>query len=254
MYSTLRKPVRPTDMPTCPCPTPRPRLWPLTLLALALVLAWDASPLDQLVMSALGDGHGFFLRHQWLLERVLHDAVRELSLLFFLLLVLMVWRPMGIFRTISQCQRAEIVLGITLGLLVVNLVKRQSLTSCPWDLQEFGGTAQYVSHWAWRVQDGGPGRCFPGGHVSSALAYLASPLPWLASPEPARQRLGRQLLLGILTLGLVLGATQTLRGAHYPSHTWWTALLCWCTAWGNHQLFEVFAKRRRDSTPHPGCC
>lgn len=223
---------------------PQPsRVWPFTLFELTLVLLWDASDLDRALMSTLADSHGFYLQHQWWLERVLHDGVRQLSLLFFLLLLLMVWRPLGVFRTLSQRQRAEIVVGITLALLVVNLVKRQSLTSCPWDLKEFGGAAQYVSHWAWRVRDGGSGGCFPGGHASSALAYLALPLPWLLSPQPAQQRLGRQLLVGVLALGLLLGATQTLRGAHYPSHTWWTALLCWGTALGNHWLFATFRKK-----------
>ena len=27
--------------------------------------------------------------------------------------------------------------------------------------------------------------------------------------------------------GLLFGGAQTLRGAHYPSHSLWTAWLCW---------------------------
>jgi membrane-associated PAP2 superfamily phosphatase len=41
-------------------------------------------------------------------------------------------------------------------------------------------------------------------------------------------------------LGLVLGAIQTLRGAHYPSHTAWTALICAAVAWVNHLLFASY--------------
>lgn len=220
-----------------PVNLPRPRLGLYTLLALALVLGWDASGLDLAVMSGLADGNGFFLRRQWWLERVLHDGMRQVALLAFLGMLLMVWRPIGLFRDLRRVQRVELVVGILLALLVVNLVKRNSLTSCPWDLQAFGGAAQFVSHWRWGVSDGGPGGCFPGGHASAALAYLALPLPWLLSNQPAQQRLGARLLWGILGLGLILGMTQTLRGAHYPSHTLWTAMLCWLVAWANHVFF-----------------
>ncbi len=116
-----------------------------------------------------------------------------------------------------RTQRLEIVVGITLSLLVVTAIKRISLTSCPWELEAFGGIANHVSHWAWGVTDGGSGHCFPGGHASSALAFLALSLPWLASTEHHHRRTGQKLMVAILVLGLVLGAIQTLRGAHYPS-------------------------------------
>ena len=39
-------------------------------------------------------------------------------------------------------------------------------------------------------------------------------------------------------IALALGLTQTLRGAHFPSHTLWTALVCWGVALANHQVFR----------------
>ena len=42
-----------------------------------------------------------------------------------------------------------------------------------------------------------------------------------------------------LASGLALGVVQTLRGAHPPGHTLWTAWLCW-TASG--LFYAVFAK------------
>jgi membrane-associated PAP2 superfamily phosphatase len=46
-------------------------------------------------------------------------------------------------------------------------------------------------------------------------------------------------------LGGILGLTQTVRGAHYPSHTLWTGLICWAVAVLNHWLFDTFAHRRQ---------
>lgn len=216
-----------------------PRGWVVALILLGSALAWDASGLDLVVMRWLADGGGFAWRHQWWLERVLHDAARQLSTLILLALLTMVWLPVGPWRVWTRWQRAEVASGTGLALAVVNAIKRQSLTSCPWDLQDFGGTARYVSHWAWGVVDGGPGHCFPGGHASAAFALWAVALPWLASAEPSQQAWGRRWLWGVSVLGLLFGLTQTLRGAHYPSHTWWTAVICWVVAQVNHSGFQV---------------
>jgi membrane-associated PAP2 superfamily phosphatase len=221
-------------------------LW-LWGVLLCLTLAWDASGADLRVMAWLGSPQGFALRDHWWLGAVLHDGARQVALLIYLgVLVMAVW-PMGRVRHLSGLQRLEIVTGITLSLLLINLVKRTSLTSCPWDLQAFGGTATYVSHWAWGVADGGSGFCFPGGHASSALAFLALSLPGLASQHPHWQRRAWVLTGLIVIAGLVLGGVQTLRGAHYPSHTAWTALLCAAAAWANHGLFAWYG----DAKGHP---
>jgi membrane-associated PAP2 superfamily phosphatase len=114
-----------------------------------------------------------------------------------------------------------------LALLLIVSIKRFSLTSCPWDLAEFGGSAAYVSHWQWGVPDGGGGHCFPGGHASTVFGLLALPL-WWWQRSPRRAQL---LLWAILALGLGLGWVQQVRGAHYLSHNLWTAWLCATTAW-----------------------
>lgn len=221
-------------------------LW-LWGVCLCLTLAWDASGADLHVMAWLGSPQGFALRDHWWLSAVLHDGARQVALCVFLGLLLMAVWPMGRVRRVPGLQRLEIVTGITLSLLLINLVKRSSLTSCPWELQAFGGAASYVSHWAWGVADGGSGFCFPGGHASSALAFLALCLPGLACTQPPWQRRAWALTVLILITGAVLGGAQTLRGAHYPSHTAWTALLCAAAAWANHGLFALYARSKARS-------
>ena len=221
-----------------------PGLW-LWLACLGLTLAWDASGADIRVMAWLGDAQGFVLRDHWWLSSLGHDGAKRLAVVIYLGLVWMAFRPMGFWRQMPRLQRIEIVVGITLSLMVVTAVKRVSLTSCPWELQAFGGIATYVSHWAWGVSDGGSGHCFPGGHASSAFAFLALSLPWLASTQPHERRTGQKLLATILLMGLVLGAIQTLRGAHFPSHTAWTALICAATTWANHVFWTWWDMRRQ---------
>ena len=57
-----------------------------------------------------------------------------------------------------------------------------------------------------------------------------------------------RMVLAVLLMGLVLGLTQTLRGAHYPSHTFWTAFICWAVALLNHWLFAGLAHWRQRRT------
>ena len=213
----------------------------LTLLLLGGLVAWDASGLDLSVMAGLGNAGGFPLREQWWLETVLHNAVRQLALVAFVGLWVMVWHPVGVFRSYQRMERLEMVVGVTFALLTISGMKRFSLTSCPWDLQSFGGLATYVSHWQWGVKDGGSGGCFPGGHASSAFAFVALVLPGLTRGRgSAQHRLAMRLLIGVVLAGLVLGGVQTLRGAHYPSHTLWTGWICWAIVSLNHALFGLF--------------
>lgn len=224
--------------------SPTRRLGQFTWVALMCLLAWDFAGLDAAVMHHIADGGTFTLRDNWWLDEVLHTRAKQLALVVYAGLWAMLWWPQGVFRQLTRWQRTEIMVGITLALITISTLKRFSLTSCPWDLQDFGGAAIYVSHWHWGMLDGGAGHCFPGGHVSSALAFMGLALPWLGSGLTAQRLLGRRILIGVLLAGLVLGITQTLRGAHYPSHTFWTGFICWLVALANHVVFGWLAHRQ----------
>ena len=200
------------------------RWWAVAAL---LTLLWEWSGLDVQVMRFIGNAAGFPLQHAWWLERVLHEGLRQAATGVFVALgVWALWPARA--RWLPRRERVAVMALVSLSLLVVNLVKNTSLTSCPWDWRMFGGVAEPVAHWRWGVADGGPGRCFPGGHASSAFAFVALCLPWLAPPAGTVRRttIGFRCLGAVLIVGLVAGAVQTLRGAHPPSHTLWTLLMC----------------------------
>jgi membrane-associated PAP2 superfamily phosphatase len=108
-------------------------------------------------------------------------------------------------------------------LLLVPTIKQMTATSCPWDLAEFGGVAAYVPHWRLGVYDGEPGHCFPSGHVVAAFAFLPLYFDWRSQ----RPRLARLSLALVCAAGALYGWAQLARGAHYVSHTLWSAWLCW---------------------------
>ncbi len=209
-------------------------------LGLLALLAWDASGIDLPAARWFGGPQGFGWREQWFFSQVLHNGGRWLALLVLALLAVNVRWPLSQtalgrwFQHIGsespspspglpRATRLWWFLSTLVCALLVPQIKQFSSTSCPWDLAEFGGAAQYLSHWRWGVSDGGPGRCFPSGHATSAFALFSG---WFAlrSTQP---RWARVWLATVLVAGVVFGTAQWVRGAHYPSHTLWTAWLCW---------------------------
>lgn len=224
--------INPLRCPRARAPSPPtrnrltgPRFLLVTLLALLAPLAWDAGGLDLPLARVFGSASGFALQHSRWLEQLLHDDVQALArAVAVLLLVLAVW-PLGPLRRLALRERLGLASGIVLAALAVAVVKHFSTTSCPWELQPFGGVARYVSHWRWGVPDGGSGHCFPAGHASTGFAFVAAWF-WLQARMP---RAARACLLASLALGLGLGLVQVARGAHYFSHVLWAGWLCWIT-------------------------
>jgi membrane-associated PAP2 superfamily phosphatase len=220
-------------------------LW--TVASLALLLGWDASGLDLPMARWFGQQDGFPLREYWLLSDVLHDAARRLSWVAFAWLIAGVWWPTGVLRRMARSQRLQLALTTLLTVLVINVFKHTSLTSCPWDLAEFGGMSDYVSHWRWGIADGGGGHCFPAGHASAGFAFVGGYFV-LRSGSPGH---ARAWLLAALGAGLVFGLAQQVRGAHFMSHTLWTGWLCWATAWAADSLLFPAFRPAASAAPGP---
>ena len=204
----------------------------VTLVSLLLLLLWDASGLDMAAASLFGSAAGFEATNSFLLSRVMHDGGRLLAWLLLALLLLAALRAAaGADAVAGVPGRAERWrwIGVTLLCVVaVPALKRLSSTSCPWDLAAFGGAAQHLSHWRWGVPDGGAGHCFPSGHAVAAFAFIGQYFLW----RDVNARRARIWLLTVLVTGAVFGLAQLARGAHFPSHTLWSAWFCWCLCAG----------------------
>lgn len=212
-----------------------------TALALICLIAWDASGLDLPMAHLFASRAGFALRDNWMLVHVMHEGAKALSWVIVILLAVAIARPFGFLRGLDRGERVQLALSVIASVIVVSLIKHGSRTSCPWDLDAFGGVAQYVSHWSWGRLDGGPGRCFPAGHASAAFAFLGGYF-LLARRLPS---VARWWLLGAVVSGLLLGLGQQMRGAHYMSHTLWTAWICWTTGLLIDQACQWLRSRSR---------
>lgn len=219
-------PATPTVLAAHPArdrPTPgRQDLGLLAVCGLA-ILAWDWGGLDLSLARLAGGAAGFPDRDHWLFSTLLHAGGRQAAWVLSLALLLGAGWPRGSLRRLGRAARWQLALTPMLAALLVSSLKRASGASCPWDLAAFGGTAMPLTHWQAFLQgDGGPGHCFPAGHAVSGFGFIAGWFVW-RDRDP---RLARRWLAASLVAGLVFGLAQQWRGAHYMSHTLWTAWLC----------------------------
>ncbi len=200
----------------------RARRWEVAVAGLGLValLLWEWSGLDLVLTRAHGSRSGFPWRDAWLTRTLLHDGGRVLAWSVMALWLLTWWLD----RSVDRTRRLRWI-GVSLFcLLLVPALKHFAASSCPWELQEFGGrVASYVPHWRLGVHDGGPGHCFPSGHAVAAFAFFAI----YFDQREYRPRVARWCLAGVCVVGAWFGWAQVARGAHFVSHALWSAWLCW---------------------------
>lgn len=103
--------------------------------------------------------------------------------------------------------------------LAIGLLKQSSNAHCPWDLARYGGSQPYLRLFEALPSGALPGHCLPAGHASSALWLLALAVLWL--PHQPRKA-GRAACVAI-AFGLAVGWMQQMRGAHFLTHTLWSA-------------------------------
>ena len=204
------------------------------LLALVVLLAWDFSGLDLVLAQAVGSLQGFSFRNDWLLTTVMHDDAKHLAWVVVVALCALVIWPFGPFKELSFTRRLQLPASALIATAVISILKSFSGTSCPWDLVDFGGVARHLSHWSgWLQSDGGGGHCFPAGHATSGFAFMGG---WFALRGRLPQ-VAKWWLVCAIGAGFVLGAAQQLRGAHFMSHTLWTAWICWVVGWLADPIF-----------------
>lgn len=217
-------------------------IWVASLLL--VLIFWEMGQLDLPLARLYGRPQGFPWREHWLTGGVLHGGARSVALCLLAYVAWGVRWEVPLLRAMPRRNRIWMLGTILLCVTVIPLLKQASSTSCPWSLVEFGGAARYVPHWRLGFGDGGPGGCFPAGHASSAFAFLAG---WFALRERAPRSATWWLALTVVA-GLLLGWVQMMRGAHYLSHSLWTAWICLAVTTASFHCSRSWRTRDTSST------
>jgi len=202
------------------------RAWALMLAAaVVLLLVFTLTPLDYLLADRyyLSDGH-FLGQGNWWLETFSHVLVKRAGILVLVLVWLRVIA--GYVRPAWAADRRRwlaVALAMSLAPATVSLLKPISGLQCPWDLTRYGGQAW--DHVSWLTQQLGVrrGGCFPAGHATSGFGFFGLVLLYMGRAPRKAYTVGGLALMG----GLSLGWGQQMRGAHFLSHTLWSAWVCW---------------------------
>ncbi len=113
--------------------------------------------------------------------------------------------------------------SISIGPLLIGILKQFTAAHCPWDIVRYGGYADYVQHW-FASSRAEAGRCLPNSHAGAGFSLVALYFAGWASGRRGWRWSG--LAIG-LAAGLLFGLVRTVQGAHFASHSLWSAAIDW---------------------------
>jgi len=203
------------------------RLAAALALAALFILALGAwTDVDLWMADALYDrvAGAFPWREAWLTATFSHRIAKVVLTACAGVLIAMalgdaIWQQALFDRPLARLRLRVIAASSALVPVVISLLKQSSNAHCPWDLARYGGSEPYVRLFEALPLGVAPGHCLPAGHASSALWLVSLVVLWL--PGPARRAWRAWALC--LAPGLALGWMQQMRGAHFLTHTLWSA-------------------------------
>lgn len=181
------------------------------------------------------EGHQWHFKNEWITAVLIHKGGKYFSIAMLLAVVILLLLSYISPVLAAWKYRLQYLLTATIsGSLIVSVGKVITNISCPWDFSRYGGTQEYLPliEQLW-VRNGS--QCFPAGHASAGFAWVALYFVGLYSKSFWRW----PALFFALSLGIVFGISQQLRGAHFLSHDLWSFGICWMVSF---ICYEVMLK------------
>ncbi len=204
----------------------------LILAAATIIFIGNVTDIDRLLADAAFDRNvgDFPLRHAWVTEVFSHVILKGILVVLGLSFIgVALWdiaRPQA-WSWRRRFQLRVVAWSATLVPATVALLKKASSSHCPWDIDRYGGSAPYTRLLQALPEGVSYGQCMPAGHASSAMWLIALAVFFL----PGRPRTAALAGSLLLMLGIAVGWLQQLRGAHFLTHTLWTAWIAVVIVW-----------------------
>jgi membrane-associated PAP2 superfamily phosphatase len=155
-------------------------------------------------------------------------------------LVLFFWFAAAVSAVFIRQWRSPLVffcIAVAVTTAVAALLKMASAHSCPWDLRDFGGTADWFPLFDGPTSLPGPGHCWPGGHAAGGFSLMAGYFVFRGS-HPVVARIVLAVALG---LGALMSYVQMARGAHFLSHNLWSLWIAWFCSLAVFLMWRMFS-------------
>ncbi len=213
-------------------PWPDRMLWPALALLVFVILFFELTEVDLWVQDHCYD----FARQVWIVDGnaplprlFFYTGPKALIISFGVGLIVLLcgperWRAR--FSGVALTRRNLGVVVATLATVPVLIGAGKATTNifCPSEIRRYGGDVPYIRLCEPYSEGDRPerrGRGFPAGHASGGFALVA--LLQLARTQRGRF-IGAAIGLGV---GGLMAVYQTLKGAHYLSHSLVTMLVAW---------------------------
>lgn len=221
------------------------------LTGIAIVWQAEFTPWDMQLADQYFDfkTRVFPLKHAWFYKDFLHGLVKQCLIALdigLLLLIVFDYLKWLVLDKWSSLRLRFVFLASMLISLIIAGLKSFSPAHCPWDIDRYGGTAPLQTVFSALIKPTSlveAGHCFPAGHASTGLWLAAFCVFYLPdSPKKA----GTLFVAG-LSVGLLLGWGQQVRGAHFLTHTLSSAWLASAIILLLLTVFDRLLSRKRYS-------
>lgn len=218
------------------------------LVFVCILLVFVVFDLDRRVADALfSSGTGFPFQRSDSYEFWAHWLPRKVAAFVFFALVLLLLVPRA--GKTWRNWYLPLWLGVFAMLAATSFIGTLKATTgiyCPVQHAQYGGSVHedYVGPLPIRIDEGG--RCWPAGHATNGLAFIALYFSFMMS---GRQGLARFSLASALVAGHAMGLSQVVRGQHFLSHQFWSTAICWFVPLLMFWLFDML-RRWHKQRPH----
>lgn len=198
----------------------------LLLAGTALLLVFELTNLDIWINNFFYNSElkEFSLKNHPFMTQVMHHGLKNAIYVLGLTSILFaIWLLKNRKTLLLKKHVALASVGVILIPAIVASLKQITNKHCPWSLDIYGGQVPYTGLFETHLSHMGLGQCFPAGHAAGGFMWLSWAMAlWFIYP-----RLAKIILIGAIALGLILGISRMMQGAHFLSHVLWTVWVAW---------------------------
>jgi membrane-associated PAP2 superfamily phosphatase len=215
----------------------------ICITGIALLLIFELTSIDIWINNFFYNSQlkVFSLRDHPFMTQVMHHGFKNAMYVLGIASILLgIWFLKKRKTLLLKKHVALASIGVILIPALVALLKQLTNKHCPWSLDIYGGQVPYTGLFESHLSHLGAGQCFPAGHAAGGFMWFSWAIAlWFIYPKFAKM-----ILVTAIALGLTLGISRMIQGAHFFSHVLWTAWFAWVISLILAIMFRIIPNRK----------